>query len=582
MAVAAVGKNIYKNNKMINEIMAEKISNMNNLNNENNYIENNEINEYEDELDEYLNDYGYYKIIISALSEQISSIGIYFFVLLGFISIIKKSVIRIKEGKSFMTLEEADIIINGILLALFGSIFSMINSLYMIDLIGFLSDYKRMKKNNIAFKYEKYSELAFIDTLIVLDDKKSIISLDEKNKENLKIIQLIKYSGINIIFLSVDNIENTIMAAKKVGIIEDYEIEKGKKILKKYKNLVQENLIVIQENPILLEGNIFCSICGGIKKEIKKSGEEKITFSDLENFKKVLNNLKIISSIRKEDKLILINGLKQAGKMVSILGNNLDDLKLMKMANISFGTNNDYDVLKENYSLILLDNSLNSFWNAFIYSTNLIYKIKQYLNFFISTFFSILIINSIGILIFRDIPINLIQIIYIICVVDIASPSGVATGNSCNKLLTKEKYGKNIPLINNKNLIDIIIHIFSKVIIIVYLMVRGNILFNVESDKKLEHNMWNEINGYHVTIIYCVFFFMILIHLSFIVIETNNNYLQFGFNICILVIIQICIVNYGGKISRTKLLSQNDLLKCFAIGSLTIPFELFGKILTIY
>jgi uncharacterized membrane protein len=102
--------------------------------------ENIEINAYEDEIDEYINDYGYYKILISALSEQISSVGIYFYVLLGFISIIKKTVIDLKKGKSFMTLDEADIIINGILFALLGSIFSMINSLFMIDLIGFLSD----------------------------------------------------------------------------------------------------------------------------------------------------------------------------------------------------------------------------------------------------------------------------------------------------------------------------------------------------------------------------------------------------------------------------------------------------------
>ena len=110
-------------------------------------------------------------------------------------------------------------------------------------------------------------------------------------------------------------------------------------------------------------------------------------------------------------------------------------------------------------------------------------------------------------------------------------------------------------------------------------MIKGNNLFNVESDKLLEHNIWNETNGYHVTIIYCVVFFMILIHLALIVIETNNNFIQFGLNICILVLIQIWIVNSGGKIARTKPLSQNDLLKCFGIASLTIPVHLISKII---
>ena len=267
---------------------------------------------------------------------------------------------------------------------------------------------------------------------------------------------------------------------------------------------------------------------------------------------------------------------------MAFTGISINDLRLLKIANFfSFGNNNDYDIFKENYSLTLLDNSLNTFWKAYIYSTNLIYKIVQYIKFYISTFTSILLINAIGLIFFRDIPINLIPIFFIICVIDIASPPGIVEGNSCNKLLTKEKYYKNVPFISNKALLDIIFHVISTIIIIVYLMIKGNNLFKVESDKLLEHNIWNETNGYHVTIIYCIVFFMILIHLALIVIETNKNFIQFGFNICILVLIQIWIFNSGGKIARTKPLSQNDLLKCFGIASLTIPVHLINKIIKI-
>ena len=588
MIVAQVGKNIYKNNTMIKEIMTEKLNNLNNLNDENeNENENNNNNKNmeiknEEEIDEYINNYGYYKILISAFSEQISSIGIYFYMILGFIIIIKKTVIRLKEGKNFMTLDEVDIFINGILVALIGSIFSMINSLFMIDLIGFLSDDKRMKKNNISFKYEKYAELAFVDTLIFLDNKRELIPGDNNNIETSKIMRNIKNYGINIIYLSEKNIDDTILYAKEIGIIDDYEIEQGKKILKKHKNLLKQSLLVIQENPIFLEGGIFYSLCGEVKKEIRKSGNEKITISNLDNFKKIIYNLKIISNIRKQDKLLLINGFKQLGKIIAVTGNNLEDLQLMKLANISVGNNNNNDILKENYSLTLLDNSFNSFWNACIYSTNLIYKILQYLIFFVSTFFIILIVNAIGIFIFRDIPINLIQMIYIICIVDIISPPGVVEGNFCYKFLTYDKYSKNIPLINNKVLDSIALHIGSRVIIIAYLMFYGNTLFNFESDKQLEHNMWNDNNGYHITAIFCVLFFMILIHLTFIIIETNKNFIQFGFNICILVIMQLWINNYGGKITRTKPLNQNDLIKCFGVASIAIPVDLICKIIINY
>ena len=574
MLVTSVGKNIYKNSKIIDEIKNEQLLKYSKYNEE-------EINESmglegdDDELEEYLNDYGYYKIMITALSEQISSIGIYFFFLLGFISIVKKSVIRLKEKKYFMSFEEADIIINGILTMLIGYIFSTINSLFMIDLIGFLSDEKRMKNNNIIFKYEKYSELAYIDILIILDNKRPLIPEDSNNYKTRDVIKKLKNLGIKIIFLSKNNIEDTIIKAKDLGIIDDMEIEKGKKILKACKNSVKKNPSVIKESPIILEGNIFYCLSGNIKKEIKKNGNEKIIFEKIDDFKKVINNLKVISNVRKEDKLVLINGLKQLKILTAITGNELEDLKLMKIANFSFGNNNDNNILKENYSLTLLDNSLNSFLKAYIYSTNLIYKIKNYLVFFISIFFTILIVNAIGIFLFRDLPINIIPIIFIIFIIDISAPSGIVEGNIGNKLLTKYKYSRNIPLINNKTLLDICMLVIINVIIIVYLMVKGDKLFNFESDELLEHNIWNDKNGYHITIIFCVLLFMILIHLVLIIIKNNNNYIKFGFNICILIMILVTIVNYGGKVTRTKPLNQNDLFKCFGIACFAIPVYFF-------
>ena len=105
-------------------------------------------------------------------------------------------------------------------------------------------------------------------------------------------------------------------------------------------------------------------------------------------------------------------------------------------------------------------------------------------------------------------------------------------------------------------------------------MVKGNDLFNIENDQKLEHNMWNETNGFHLTILFSVLFFMILIHLIFIILETNTNFIKYGLNICILVMIHLLIINYGGKLTRTKPLNQNDLIKCFGLACLVIPLDL--------
>ena len=107
----------------------------------------------------------------------------------------------------------------------------------------------------------------------------------------------------------------------------------------------------------------------------------------------------------------------------------------------------------------------------------------------------------------------------------------------------------------------------------IFLLMKGDSIFDFESDKNLEHNVWDEKHGYHLTIIFCVLVYMILIHLAFDVITLNKNFILYGFTLCILVVIQMFIINYGGSITRTRQLSQNDIWKCLGIASLTIPFD---------
>ena len=112
----------------------------------------------------------------------------------------KKGVLSLFEKKSLLSLEFLSYIINVSLFILFGSLLAVPNNLNMIDFISYLSNENKMKKNNSFFKHKKCTELAFIDTFIILGNNN--IFKNDKKEEISEIINKIKNNGINIILIT--------------------------------------------------------------------------------------------------------------------------------------------------------------------------------------------------------------------------------------------------------------------------------------------------------------------------------------------------------------------------------------------
>ena len=552
LLVAALGKNIYKNRKIYFDIL-----------NDNNKEElNNTLEEYE-----YFNEIGYYKLKVSLFSEKIASFGMFILIALGFILVVKNIFIINEENKSNSSLEYISSIINGIIYILIFSLLAVPNNINMIDFISYLSYEKNMLKNNIYMKQKKYPELAFIDTFIILDNENNFIFKDEKKKEVCDIIKNLKNCGINVILITEKNFENSIIFGNEFGIIDKGELNRVKKIKYKYTNLDKNNSICI-------ESDIFNSLYGKIEVEKSNDGKETITFSNIEYFKKAILNLKILSKAKMQDKIILINGLAQLGKKICITGTLIDDLKLLKIANISFGSKDDLEVLKENYSLILLNNSLSSFFKAYEYSFNLNYKINQYIEFFIMTFFTPLIIDIIGIFIFKNLPISKFIIIYLKIFVDLFAPYIICNENSCKSLLNKTK---NIPkYLENINYINIIFKIIIKAISFALIMTKGINLFQINN--KNEYDLWNDENGFYFSILFIISIFMMNIHLLLIIFKSHHNIINSIFYFTFILIFQFFSILLLKNYFNIYLVSQTNIIICFFISfTVNISSEILNK-----
>ena len=551
LLVSALGKNIYKNDRIFSDML-----------NNNDKEASNKIEEFE-----YYKEIGYYKMKISFCSEKLSSAGLCIYIFFGFILITKKFFLTTLGNKPILSLDFLLNFINELINVLIGALLSIPNSLNMIDYISFLSNENIMIKNNIFFKHKKYPELAFIDTLLILDNNDNFIFKDEKKEEICTKIKTIKKSGINVILVTEKNFENAIILGLELGIITKEEFKNAKKIVNKY-------IILNKNNGLCMESEAFNSQYGKMDIEYFDNGKEKIKFANTKYFENVISYLKIIAKVKEVDKMILINGLQQIGKKICLAGATMDDLKILKMANISFGSCNDLDVLKDNYGLILSNNNMNLFWKAYIYSSNLNYKINQYIEFFIISFSTSLIINIIGTFIFKNLPLNKYLLIYQKIFVDLIVPHFISRDNSYQKLLTKQ-----ITEDDNYSYLNIGFKIFLRGIILLYVMTKGLYLFKL--DNNIEYNIWNDENEYYTTILFFILFFMMMILLLIIFIKSHSNIKNTGIYFSLLLITQFFIIGFERNAfkANNNTLSQSNLLKCFLFAFLIIPIDIFAQIL---
>lgn len=81
----------------------------------------------------------------------------------------------------------------------------------------------------------------------------------------------------------------------------------------------------------VMEGKVFREYVGGLVSE----GEEE-TVGNLENFKNVALNLRVLARSSPDDKYLMATGLKQLGNVVAMTGDGTNDAPALKKADIGF------------------------------------------------------------------------------------------------------------------------------------------------------------------------------------------------------------------------------------------------------
>ena len=426
-----------------------------------------------------------------------------------------------------------------------------------------------------------------------------MVGIRDNNREDVpEAIKKCHHAGITVRMVTGDNINTAIAISKDVGIIDPSQVAQCKETAKKYRAEVEKNpdnaptAIRNLDHPIALEGEIFRVVCGGItKKQQEKGGELEIFLNNREAFKHTVRDLKIIARASPEDKFILVFGLKELGNIVAVTGDGTNDAPALRQAHVGFAMGiRGTDIAKDAADVVLLDDSFSSIVTACKYGRNVYDCIRKFVQFQLTTNVVAVFMTFLGGIILKDSPLNAIQMLWVNLIMDSFASLALATEDPTEALLDRKPYSREASILTPMMKLNIISQSIFQITTLTIIIFYGDYIFNVPSDRNLEHFMWNNVNGYHFTIFFNIFVFMqvfnsinarklqkdelnvftgILGNWLYILIQT------------IIIVGQMILVTFGGRAVRTHPLSLQQHSYCLGISAMTLVWGFIVKLLPI-
>jgi Ca2+ transporting ATPase len=371
-------------------------------------------------------------------------------------------------------------------------------------------------------------------------------------------ISQIKRAGVNVRMVTGDSKAIAFKIAKQSGIInqdtDDRDIDR-----------------------YVIEGKQLREISGGLViLHNKDNCVQGYTVNNLQRLREQLDSISIVSRCTPEDKLILVVGLKAAGKVVAVTGDGSNDAPALKQSDIGIAMMSGSPISKEAADIVLLDDNFNSIVNSVKWGRNIYRSIRKFIQFQVTVNIVALATCIIASLTTKDTPISAVQMLWVNIIMDSFAALALATEPPGEDTLKSRPFSKNESLITEDMKISILTQCMYQ------LTVMLNVLFVLPPMMGMEYG-WESKLHEHYTFLFHVFVIMQLFN------EINckklgmgdynifkgflNNYL-FIYILFMTLFIQLAIVQLGGHVLSCHPLSltQHLLAVAFGVGGLAVTF----------
>ncbi|KAL0376685.1 UNVERIFIED_CONTAM: Calcium-transporting ATPase 12, plasma membrane-type [Sesamum calycinum] len=304
----------------------------------------------------------------------------------------------------------------------------------------------------------------------------------------------------------------------------------------------------------------------GVNDGSTVKGVEFRNYTDKERLVKV-DCIRVMSRSCYVDKLLAVKCLKEIGHVVAVIGNSLNDVPSLHEANvgISVGIQGKV-VLKESSDMVILDNNFASVaqvlrWGRCIYD-----NIQKHTQFNLTVYASALAINVVAAISVGKMPLTPAQLLWLDLTMNTLAAFALAAEEPNTELMKKRPVTRSDPLITSVMWRNIIGQASYQITVVLALMFRGKSIFGV-SEKAVDTLVFN-------TFVLCHMFNLFNARK----LEEKNvfkgilkNKLFIGLA-CMIVILQVILVEFLNKFARTEKLNWEQWAACIVIAAVSWPF----------
>ena len=358
-----------------------------------------------------------------------------------------------------------------------------------------------------------------------------ILIKDEVRKEAIEGVKLVSDAHIKTIMITGDNKDTAISIAKEVGI---------------YK-----------------EGDLVLT-----SEELNKLTDDEL--------KEKLLKISIVARSLPNDKSRLVRVSQELNLVVGMTGDGVNDAPALKKSDVGFSMGSGTEVAKEASDIVILDDNFLSISKAILFGRTIFKSIRKFIILQLTINLCALSLSIIGPFINIEMPITVIQMLWINMVMDTLAGLAFSFEPPLKEYMKEKPNKKDEPIINKYMLNQIFYTgIYSSIICILFL--------KLPIIKELFRYDIN--NKYLYTAFFGLFIFIDIFN-SF---NARTNRLNlfanihknkvFIFIIAFIVFVQIFLIYYGGNMFRTSGLTlfEFEIMILFAIT--VIPFDWIRKLI---
>jgi len=317
-----------------------------------------------------------------------------------------------------------------------------------------------------------------------------------------------------------------------------------------------------------------CGILDGTHS-IALSGDELSAMSD-EQVKRILPSLAVVARSLPSDKSRLVRLGQEAGAVVGMTGDGINDAPALKRADVGFAMGGGTQVAKDAGDVIILDNDLSSIVRAVLYGRNIFKSIRKFITLQLTMNFCAVGVSMIAPFLGFDAPVTVVQMLWINLIMDTLGGLAFA-GEAASEYCMREKPKKRDERILNRYMIHQILLLGSFTV--------GLCLLFLKSPAITSHFRPAEDRIYLLTAFFVLFIFS-SVHLCFAArtdrlwplagLRKNRPFVLIMSAVCIT---QLVFVYVGGKVLRTAPLLPEELGYTLLLSLLVIPAEFLRKLL---